>query len=455
MSDNKCCPTDKGRATCPYEPQGEEIFFGMHHNSLRYADTLGRLGSSLRCNFFLTQVWSADNWPRTSPAKSEVWTAPISTIFRPARLLPLLRQVQIASIGVLPRLAFDLAEKLIEAAATAHHPRPEADEIELEACTDEERKEINDATEKSLGFFNEVLNVTPQVSLAVRYLLPESSRPTNGNDAPNCNWFVLWCLSFFFWVIFFGVVCLLFKSYLWNTIQPVIYYTGLTVIIIECFNIFVVLVSRGMKRIINMIQVVPSSLFRFCISTEFLLICTMISGRILTLRSAGEISHKRYSSEGSRLDYQRDKGQWTAWQRWGRLPSGLKWSFMPKKKPDDRPSYIVPHKLVEGSLVAGFAMGARYGYIYIRGEFYNEANAVEVAIKEAYDKGYIGKNACGSGWDFDLYVYRGAGAYICGEETAMISSIEGGPGKPRLKPPFPANVGLYGCPTVTNCETVS
>ncbi|EKF38905.1 NADH-ubiquinone oxidoreductase, mitochondrial, putative [Trypanosoma cruzi marinkellei] len=158
------------------------------------------------------------------------------------------------------------------------------------------------------------------------------------------------------------------------------------------------------------------------------------------------------------------------------FPSGLKWSFMPKVKPDGRPSYLIvncdesepgtckdreimrhePHKLVEGALIAGFAMRARYGYIYIRGEFYNEWRSVERAIQEAYAKGYLGRNACGSGYDFDLYTYRGAGAYICGEETAMISSLEGGPGKPRLKPPFPANVGLYGCPTtVTNAETVS
>ncbi|EKG06778.1 NADH-ubiquinone oxidoreductase, mitochondrial, putative [Trypanosoma cruzi] len=158
------------------------------------------------------------------------------------------------------------------------------------------------------------------------------------------------------------------------------------------------------------------------------------------------------------------------------FPSGLKWSFMPKVKPDGRPSYLVvngdesepgtckdreimrhePHKLVEGALIAGFAMRARYGFIYIRGEFYNEWRSVERAIQEAYAKGYLGRNACGSGYDFDLYTYRGAGAYICGEETAMISSLEGGPGKPRLKPPFPANVGLYGCPTtVTNVETVS
>ena len=158
------------------------------------------------------------------------------------------------------------------------------------------------------------------------------------------------------------------------------------------------------------------------------------------------------------------------------FPSGLKWSFMPKVKPDGRPSYLVvngdesepgtckdreimrfePHKLVEGSLIAGFAMRARAAYIYIRGEFYNEICNVDAAIAEAYRKGYIGKNACGSGYDFDVYTYRGAGAYICGEETAMLSSIEGGPGKPRLKPPFPANVGLWGCPTtVTNVETIS
>jgi NADH dehydrogenase (ubiquinone) flavoprotein 1 len=101
-------------------------------------------------------------------------------------------------------------------------------------------------------------------------------------------------------------------------------------------------------------------------------------------------------------------------------------------------------------------MRARAAYIYIRGEFYNEWRHVEEAIQEAYKSGLIGKNACGSGYDFDVYTYRGAGAYICGEETSMIMSIEGGQGKPRLKPPFPANIGLYGCPTtVTNVETVA
>jgi NADH dehydrogenase (ubiquinone) flavoprotein 1 len=157
------------------------------------------------------------------------------------------------------------------------------------------------------------------------------------------------------------------------------------------------------------------------------------------------------------------------------FPSGLKWSFMPKVS-DGRPSYLVvnadesepgtckdreimrhePHKLVEGCLIAGVGMRARAGYIYIRGEFVNERLAVMRAIDEAYAKGYLGKNACGSGYDFDLFVHYGAGAYICGEETALIESLEGKQGKPRLKPPFPAGVGLYGCPTtVTNVETVA
>jgi NADH dehydrogenase (ubiquinone) flavoprotein 1 len=157
------------------------------------------------------------------------------------------------------------------------------------------------------------------------------------------------------------------------------------------------------------------------------------------------------------------------------FPSGLKWSFMPKVS-DGRPQYLVvnadesepgtckdreimrhdPHKLIEGCLLAGFAMGAKAAYIYIRGEFWEEANCLDRAVEEAYAKGFIGKNASGSGYDFDVYVCRGGGAYICGEETAMIESLEGKQGKPRLKPPFPANMGLYGCPTtVTNVETVA
>ncbi len=150
------------------------------------------------------------------------------------------------------------------------------------------------------------------------------------------------------------------------------------------------------------------------------------------------------------------------------FPTGRKWSFMPK--PGKFPHYLVvnadesepgtckdrdilrfePHKLIEGALIAGFAIHAHTGYIYIRGEFYQEALHLEEAIKEAYAKGLLGKNASGSGWDFDLYVHRGAGAYICGEETAQLSSIEGGKGLPRLKPPFPAISGLYGCPTIIN-----
>jgi len=157
------------------------------------------------------------------------------------------------------------------------------------------------------------------------------------------------------------------------------------------------------------------------------------------------------------------------------FPTGLKWSFM-NKPGDGRPKYLVinadegepgtckdreiirhdPHKLLEGCLVAGSAMGARAAYIYVRGEFYNETNNLQMAIKEAYDNGLLGKNACGSGYDFDIFVHRGAGAYICGEETSLIESLEGKQGKPRLKPPFPADVGVFGCPTtVTNVETVA
>ncbi|MFO1080687.1 MAG: NADH-quinone oxidoreductase subunit NuoF [Reyranellaceae bacterium] len=157
------------------------------------------------------------------------------------------------------------------------------------------------------------------------------------------------------------------------------------------------------------------------------------------------------------------------------FPTGLKWSFMPKEV-KDRPHYLVvnadesepgtckdrdilrhdPHHLVEGCLIAGFAMRANAGYIYVRGEFYNEAETLKAAIREAYEAGLLGKNACGSGWDFDLYVHRGAGAYICGEETALLESLEGKKGMPRLKPPFPAGAGLYGCPTtVNNVESIA
>ena len=157
------------------------------------------------------------------------------------------------------------------------------------------------------------------------------------------------------------------------------------------------------------------------------------------------------------------------------FPTGVKWSFMPKEV-GARPHYLVvnadegepgtckdrdmmrhdPHKLIEGCLIACFAMQSHVAYIYIRGEFVEEANRLEHAIEEAREAGLIGKNACGSGWDFECYVHRGSGAYICGEETALIESLEGKKGQPRLKPPFPAGAGLYGCPTtVNNVESIA
>ncbi|MBF0332164.1 MAG: NADH-quinone oxidoreductase subunit NuoF [Alphaproteobacteria bacterium] len=157
------------------------------------------------------------------------------------------------------------------------------------------------------------------------------------------------------------------------------------------------------------------------------------------------------------------------------FPTGVKWSFMPKEQ-GARPHYLVinadegepgtckdrevmrfdPHKLVEGALIASFAIGAHASYIYIRGEFIREAQNLQAAIDEAREAGLIGPNACGSGWDFELYVHRGAGAYVCGEETALIESLEGKKGQPRLKPPFPAGMGLYGCPTtVNNVESIA
>ena len=115
-----------------------------------------------------------------------------------------------------------------------------------------------------------------------------------------------------------------------------------------------------------------------------------------------------------------------------------------------------PHKLIEGALLAGFAMRAPHAYIYIRGEYQAEARRLQAAIDEAYDKGLLGKNAARSGYDFDLYLHQGAGAYICGEETALLESLEGNKGQPRIKPPFPANVGVWGYPTtVNNVETIA
>ena len=112
--------------------------------------------------------------------------------------------------------------------------------------------------------------------------------------------------------------------------------------------------------------------------------------------------------------------------------------------------------MLEGCVVAGFAMRAHAAYIYIRGEFVNEASRLQASIDEAYDAGLLGKDAAKSGWAFDIYLHRGAGAYICGEETALLESLEGRKGQPRLKPPFPAGVGLYGCPTtVNNVESIA
>ena len=157
------------------------------------------------------------------------------------------------------------------------------------------------------------------------------------------------------------------------------------------------------------------------------------------------------------------------------FPTGLKWSFMPKQS-DGRPAYLVvnadesepgsckdreimrndPHMLLEGCLVAGFAMRCAKAFIYIRGEYWEPWMRLEEAVAEAREAGYLGKNACGSGYDFDIVIHRGAGAYICGEETALIESLEGKKGQPRLKPPFPAAVGVYGCPsTVNNVETIA
>ena len=157
------------------------------------------------------------------------------------------------------------------------------------------------------------------------------------------------------------------------------------------------------------------------------------------------------------------------------FPTGLKWTFMPKVV-KDRPHYLVvnadesepgtckdrdimrhdPHLLIEGCLIAAFAMRAKACYIYLRGEYIREREVLEEAIREAYAAGLVGKNACGSGWDFDIYAHHGAGAYICGEETALLESLEGKKGQPRLKPPFPANAGLYGCPTtVNNVESIA
>nr|WP_328988044.1 NADH-quinone oxidoreductase subunit NuoF [Thiorhodovibrio winogradskyi] len=150
------------------------------------------------------------------------------------------------------------------------------------------------------------------------------------------------------------------------------------------------------------------------------------------------------------------------------FPTGLKWSFMPRQAPGQK--YIVcnsdegepgtckdrdilrfnPHQLIEGMAIAGYCIGASAGYNYIRGEFHEPIARFNAALEEAYGAGLLGKNVFGSGVDFDLYTHLGAGAYICGEETALLESIEGKKGQPRYKPPFPAQAGLFGRPTTIN-----
>lgn len=156
------------------------------------------------------------------------------------------------------------------------------------------------------------------------------------------------------------------------------------------------------------------------------------------------------------------------------FPTGMKWSFL--AKPEGVPRYLVcnadesepgtfkdrylmeriPHLLVEGMILSSFALGANTAYIYIRGEYFYVSRILETAIEEAYKAGLLGKNILNSGFDLDLHVQVGAGAYICGEETALLESLEGKRGNPRIKPPFPAVAGLYGCPTVVNnVETIA
>ena len=212
------------------------------------------------------------------------------------------------------------------------------------------------------------------------------------------------------------------------------------------------------------------------------------------LKEQDKIFTNLYGYESSGLEASKKRGDWNETKKFldqgaewliqqvkdsglrGRggagFPTGTKWSFVPKKADpkEGKPHYLVinadesepgtckdrdilrndPHKLLEGCLIAARAINANTCYIYVRGEYYNEAVALQRAIDESYAANLIGKNACNSGWDLDIYVHRGAGAYICGEETALLESLEGNKGQPRLKPPFPALVGLYGCPTVIN-----
>ncbi len=214
------------------------------------------------------------------------------------------------------------------------------------------------------------------------------------------------------------------------------------------------------------------------------------------LNKEDKIFTNLYGFEGSSLENSKKRGDWKDTKKFlkkdftelvreikesglrGRggagFPTAMKWSFMPKTVTN--PHYLVinadesepgtckdrdiirnePHKIIEGAVLAAKAINAHICYIYIRGEFYNEAVILENAIKETKKAGLVGKDACSSGWDIEIFVHRGAGAYICGEETAMLESIEGNKGMPRLKPPFPAIKGLYGCPTIiNNVETIA
>lgn len=215
------------------------------------------------------------------------------------------------------------------------------------------------------------------------------------------------------------------------------------------------------------------------------------------LKDSDRIFQNIYGFKGTGLDVAKSVGDWDGTDKliakgreWlvdevknsglrGRggagFSTGMKWSFMPKET-GGRPVFLTinadegepgtckdreimrnePHKLVEGALLAAAAVGAIAAYVYVRGEFVREAEALQKAIDEAYAAGLIGKDSCGTGIDFEMYVQMGAGAYVCGEESALIQSLEGKKGQPRLKPPFPANVGLYGCPTtVNNVESIA
>lgn len=197
------------------------------------------------------------------------------------------------------------------------------------------------------------------------------------------------------------------------------------------------------------------------------------SNDLQTSRLRGDWSQtKKFIDNGSEWIIEQIKNSGLRGRGGAGFPTGTKWSFVPKKTDPKtgKPHYLVinadesepgtckdrdiirfePHKLIEGCLIASRAINANVCYIYIRGEYYNESRILQKAIDEAYEAKLIGKNACESGWDLDIFIHRGAGAYICGEETALLESLEGNKGQPRLKPPFPALIGLYGCPTVIN-----